>query len=145
MCANVRELSSRDMIMLNTRVTSARNASAVRSNISFVCSSKRSGMPSGRSGSSMSSGCDSEFWMRCSTSRTDSRYSPSFTVSPEPSSAFTRLTSARSESRMLPWLRMRAWRASALPPSPNSRSKTTRGCDSVGFGVVAFRHDTVLT
>ena len=44
-----------------------------------------------------------------------------------------------------PLARMRACRAAALPPSPNSRSKTMRGCDSVGLGVVALRQDTVLT
>ena len=53
-CGNVRVLSSRDMIMLNTRVMSAWNASACRSNISLVCSSNESGMSVGRSGSSMS-------------------------------------------------------------------------------------------
>ena len=33
----------------------------------------------------------------------------------------------------------------ALPPSPNSRSNTTRGWFSVRFGVVSLRHETVLT
>ena len=134
------------MIMLNTRVTSARKASACRSNISFVCSSNRAGMPSGRSGSSMSTGWPSAFWIRCSTSRTESRYSPSFALSPVPRLALTRagFGTHRVEDAALA-AHARACRASALPPSPNRRSKTRRGCDSVGFGVVAFRHETVFT
>jgi hypothetical protein len=46
---------------------------------------------------------------------------------------------------MLPVLRMCASRSAAVPPSPNSRSNTTRGCISAGFGVVSLRHETVFT
>ena len=38
-------------------------------------------------------------------------------------------------------LRSAARRASALPPSPNKRSKTTRGCASDGSGVVGDDQD----
>ena len=133
------------MIMLNTRVMSAWNASACRSNISLVCASKVGGMSVGRSGSAMSTGCDSAFWIRCSTSRTESRYSRSLARSPLPRVLATRLASSRTESRMLPSDWLRAWRASALPPSPNNRSNRIRGCDSVLFGVVSLRHETVFT
>ena len=68
MPGNVIVLSSRDMIMLNTRVMSAWKASACRSNINLVCASNEDGMSVGRSGSSMSTGCDSAFSMRCSIS-----------------------------------------------------------------------------
>ena len=46
---------------------------------------------------------------------------------------------------MLAVLRVRTSRSVALPPSPNSRSNTTRGWFSVRFGVVSLRHETVLT
>ncbi len=46
-----------------------------------------------------------------------------------------------NESRMLRSLRISARRAVTLPPSPNMRSKTTRGSRSCGSGVEAVRHD----
>jgi hypothetical protein len=46
---------------------------------------------------------------------------------------------------MLLVLRTRASLSALLPPSPNSRSNTTRGWFSVRFGVVSLRHDTVFT
>ena len=35
-------------------------------------------------------------------------------------------------------------RASVVPPSPNSRSNTTRGLFSIGSGVVGLRHAIVF-
>jgi hypothetical protein len=45
---------------------------------------------------------------------------------------------------MLPFLRSSAFRSAAEPPSPNSRSKTTRGFASVGSGVVFDDHASVF-
>ena len=52
--------------------------------------------------------------------------------------------SAVIQSRMLPLLRSSARRRSRLPPSPNRRSKTTRGSASVGSGVVGDDHDRLF-
>ena len=54
---NVRWLPSRDIMNVNTRVRSAWNAIASRSNISAVCSSNDSGMPSGLSMTASSVRC----------------------------------------------------------------------------------------
>ena len=96
--------------------------------MSFVCSSNDAGIPVGRSGSATS--CrplDSALWIRCSTSRTESKYSSSFVRSPAPTLEARRRASSRTESRMLLVLRTRASRSALLPPSPNSRSNTSRG------------------
>ena len=45
---------------------------------------------------------------------------------------------------MLRSRRISATRCSVVPPSPKSRSKTTRGLFSIGSGVVGERHATVL-
>jgi hypothetical protein len=42
---------------------------------------------------------------------------------------------------MLRSVRICSRRAATLPPSPNSRWKTTRGSRSCGSGVLAVRHD----
>jgi hypothetical protein len=49
--------------------------------------------------------------------------------------------SALNESSRLARPRSAARRAAALPPSPNRRSKTMRGCASDGSGVVGDDHD----
>ncbi len=51
-----------------------------------------------------------------------------------------------TESSRLRSFRMRASRAlrSVLPPSPNSRSNTTRGLCSIGSGVVGELHAMVF-
>ncbi len=84
--------------------------------------------------------------MRCSISRTESKYSSSF--------AAVAVADGRGEAHRLGAHRVedarrlarcaRA-RSALLPPSPNSRSNTTRGWFSVRFGVVSLRHDTVFT
>ena len=40
--------------------------------------------------------------------------------------------------------RISATRSAVVPPSPNSRSNTTRGLFSIGCGVVGVRHETVF-
>ena len=114
--------------------------------MSFVCSSNDVGIPVGRSGSATSS-CSlaSAPWMRCSISRTESKYSSSFVLSPAPTFEAKRRASSRTESRMLLVFLIRASRSALLPPSPNSRSNTSRGWFSVRFGVVSLRHETVFT
>ena len=52
--------------------------------------------------------------------------------------------SSVTQSRMLPFLRSSALRSAAEPPSPNSRSNTTRGFASVGSGVVFDDHASVF-
>ena len=52
--------------------------------------------------------------------------------------------SSVTQSRMLPFLRSSALRSAAVPPSPNSRSNTTRGFASVGSGVVGVDHASVF-
>ncbi len=47
-------------------------------------------------------------------------------------------------SRMLRSLRNCARRSAVEPPSPKSRSKTTRGLFSIGSGVVGSRHAMVF-
>ena len=56
-----------------------------------------------------------------------------------PSRAPSRAMSSVTQSRMLPFFRSSALRSAAVPPSPNSRSNTTRGFASVGSGVVLRR------
>ena len=53
--------------------------------------------------------------------------------------------SSVTESRMLRSLRISARRSSTVPPSPNSRSNTSRGLFSMGSGVVGDAQDSVLT
>ena len=48
--------------------------------------------------------------------------------------------SPNTQSRMLEFFRLSAFIASGVPPSPNSRSKTTRGSASMGSGVVGDDH-----
>ena len=90
--------------------------------------------------------CFSVFWMRCSMSRTESRYSLSLPRSPAPErvgEAADFLADRIENAAGLPDVREPL--PAVLPPSPNSRSKTTRGCVSAGLGVVSLRHDTVFT
>ena len=49
-----------------------------------------------------------------------------------------------TQSWMLEFFRSSARRSAALPPSPNIRSKTTRGFASVGIGVVGDVQDSVF-
>jgi hypothetical protein len=49
--------------------------------------------------------------------------------------------SPTNTSSRLARLRNAARRAAGLPPSPNRRSKTTRGCASDGSGVVGDDQD----
>ena len=87
---------------------SAWNAIVIRSNISFVCSTKSSGMPRGVTGTSrFSLVCFSESSMRRSISRTVSRYSATRFRSPEPSPPCRRRTWSVTASRMLRWVSMR--------------------------------------
>jgi hypothetical protein len=45
---------------------------------------------------------------------------------------------------MLRWVSMRRRLSSALAPSPNIRSNTTRGLISIGIGAVGVRHEIVF-
>ena len=84
--------------------------------------------------------------MRCSISRTESRYSFSLVRSPGPSVPCRGGSLPASRNRGCCRSRfIRARRCAALPPSPNKRSNTTRGWASAGFGVVGLRHEMVLT
>ena len=65
--------------------------------------------------------------MRRSTSRTVSRYSPTFARSAPPSLPCSRAMSSLTKSSRLALRRSAARRSAALPPSPNRRSKTSRG------------------
>ena len=49
-----------------------------------------------------------------------------------------------TESSRLARLRSAARRSAALPPSPNRRSKTMRGCASAGSGVVGDDHERLF-
>ena len=94
------------MIMLNTRVTSARNASACRSNISFVCSSNRVGdaqsaVPAARCPPAGPRRSESAARPRAPNPGTR----PASPCRPCRGWRSTRAASARTESRMLPWLR----------------------------------------
>jgi hypothetical protein len=52
--------------------------------------------------------------------------------------------SSRTQSSRLARLPSAARRCAELPPSPNSRSNTTRGCASDGSGVVGDDHDRLF-
>jgi hypothetical protein len=52
--------------------------------------------------------------------------------------------SSRTQSSRLARFRKAARRSAAVPPSPNNRSKTTRGCASAGNGVVGDDQDRLF-
>src|SRR5438093_6033779 len=52
--------------------------------------------------------------------------------------------SSVTQSRMLRFFRSSLWRSFADPPSPNRRSKITRGSASVGSGFVGEDHDKLF-
>ena len=70
----------------------------------------------------------SAFWIRRSTSRTVSRYSLTLAWSAGPSLRFRLAMSSVTQSSRLARLRSAARRSARVPPSPKSRSNTTRGC-----------------
>ena len=124
-----------------TRVMSAWNASTCRSNISSAYSRNVSGTPTGRSGTAKSLLVDSARAMRCSTSRIESRYSPSLVRSWPPSRPDRAAISRVSPSRMLRSSSTRSRRSSGVSPVPKSRSNTNRGFVSAGSGWVGVFHD----
>ena len=129
-----------------TRVRSACRASTCRSNISLTWSSQSAGTLVGRvrSGSGESAACFSASWMRRSTSRTVPTYSSTRTRSACPTRRCSFAMSSSTQSRMLAFFFISARRCSAVPPSPKSRSKTTRGSASVGRGEVGDAHDRLF-
>ena len=52
--------------------------------------------------------------------------------------------SSSTQSRMLRFVFSSACRSAGVPPSPKSRSNTTRGSASVGFGAVGEDHDRLF-
>ena len=120
-----------------TRVRSLWYASTCRSNISRACSANVPGTPAGWSNAGSSrSICSSARWMRRSMSRTASRYSVNLPASlgPRPRRTSPILSTTESSRLRLLFRRTARTAGSVLPPSPNIRSKTTRGLCSIGSG-----------
>ena len=118
------------------------NASTMMSHMSFMCSPMSCGMPSaGRGMFGLASvgrqPCSSPrlpaFSMRCSTSRTESRYSSSFCWSRVLMPRRTSFASASTASSTL-------W-SPLLAESLNNWSKASAGYNSNGVGVVGELHE----
>ena len=145
----VRRLPSRPIISVETRVRSACNASACRSNISFdvVGEEHRDAARLLDSPGSPRACRARRISIRRSISRTDVRYSSTLRRSCAPSVAEQRGVRSATTSRML--RRSRRRRALASPDrglrrAPNRRSKTSRGFVSGGIGEVGLRHERLF-
>ena len=135
----VRLEASRPVLKATTRVVSVSRASTCRSNMSRMCSENESGTPGGAPGISRGSPLvlrASTRSIRRSISRTLSRYRSTRRRSTALNCRLMPATSSATQSRMLPWVRRRRARSSALPPAPNSMSKAVRGLRIIGSGVV---------
>src|SRR6516225_3657626 len=93
-------------------------------------------MPVGSGISGRSVDALAAIWMRRSISRISSVYWLTMRRSETPRLLLRLESSARIESRMLWFCRMRDARISAVEPLPNSRSKTFCGLSSIGSGLV---------
>ena len=140
-------LPSRANMNVQMRVTSAWNASTIRSHIRRKCSDRSAGTPCGRAASSgaCAGGSVSARAIRCSNSRTQDRYWSSLCRSAPPS-WFSRLrASCNTSSSTLARSRLRFARSGSFGLVENSRSNTSLGSTSFGSGVVALRQASVCS
>jgi len=112
---------ARAIMKLDTRVRSACQARAMKSNIRLRCSSKFEGTPTGASGrASWERSCSCILARRRSISRTDSRYSSTLLRSEAPSSSLSCLARPETESSRLAVSETIWTRSWAVSPWPNS-------------------------